>query len=125
MQPLLDRIKTRLLFEALGIKSVNPGACTGPDGWISDPNGKKLVSYNPTTGEELAQVIQAGPAVYEQVSAAAQAAFQTWRSLPAPKRGLLVRDLGQALRAKKEPWAIWFRWRWARSRPKATARCRR
>jgi len=93
----------RALLEKLHIKPVNSGACTGMDGWIFDPNGKELVSYNPTTGDAIASVIQATPTTYERISATAQAAFETWREVPAPKRGLLVRDLGQALRELKEP----------------------
>ena len=91
------------LLEKLGIQEVNPGACTGPDSWIEDPNGKELVSYNPTTGELLATVIQATAETSQQVIAEANNAFQTWRGVPAPKRGEVVRDLGNALREVKEP----------------------
>lgn len=91
------------LLQKLNIKPVNPGACTGMDGWISDPNGKELVSYNPTSGEPIARVLQATPKTYEQVSTTAQTAFKSWREIPAPKRGLLVHDLSQALRELKEP----------------------
>ncbi len=93
----------RALFEKLSIQEVNPGACTGPGAWIEDPQGKPLISYNPTTGEPLAKVIQASPAAYAEVIDAAQDAFLTWRKLPAPKRGQVVRDLGNALRELKEP----------------------
>jgi len=91
------------VLEKLGIKDINHGACTGPDGWIEDPNGKKLVSYNPATGEELAAVIQATPAAYEQVVAGAAQTFGDWRTTPAPKRGEVVRQLGNILREYKEP----------------------
>ncbi|MGB7093530.1 MAG: aldehyde dehydrogenase family protein [Anaerolineales bacterium] len=91
------------ILDKLGIQTVNPGACTGPDSWIEDPNGKPLTSYNPTTGEPLANVIQATAATSERVIASAQNAFQTWRGVPAPKRGEVVRDLGNALREVKEP----------------------
>ena len=64
----------KALLEKLAIQEVNPGACTGPDGWLTSPQGKELVSYNPTTGEPLARIIQATPAIYEQVASAAQAA---------------------------------------------------
>jgi aldehyde dehydrogenase (NAD+) len=90
------------LLEELGIRPVNPGACTGPGGWIEDPGGKELVSYNPATGEPLAKIIQATAGSYEKTAAAAQEAFLTWRDLPAPKRGLVVRDLAEALRERKE-----------------------
>lgn len=91
------------ILEKLEIQEVNPGACTGPDGWIADPQGKELVSYNPTTGESIAKVVQASPTTYESVITQASKAFKTWRSLPAPKRGQVVRDLGDALREYKEP----------------------
>ena len=91
------------LLAKLQTKDVNPGACTGPDGWITDPKGKEVVSCNPTTGEPIARVIQAGPDAYEQVVSAAFDQFRTWRMVPAPKRGEVVRDLGNALRAMKEP----------------------
>ena len=91
------------LLETLGLRPLNPGACTGPDAWISEPEGHKLTSFNPTTGEPIATVMLTSPAAYERVAAAATDAFRTWREVPAPKRGEVVRDLGEALRAKKEP----------------------
>jgi aldehyde dehydrogenase (NAD+) len=91
------------LLETLSLADVNPGACTGPDGWITDPAGSKLVSYNPATGEPIATVIQASPATYDLVVERALERFRTWRMVPAPKRGQVVRDLGTALRERKEP----------------------
>ncbi|RME88129.1 MAG: aldehyde dehydrogenase family protein [Anaerolineae bacterium] len=93
----------KALLNKLGIQEVNAGACVGPDGWITDPQGKKLISYNPTTNEPIATVIQAGPETYERVAAAAHQAFLDWRTVPAPKRGQVIRDLGNALRELKEP----------------------
>ena len=93
----------KALLDRLGIAPVNPGACIGADRWLQEPGGKELVSYNPTTGEPIARIIQATPAIYEQVAATAQAGFLSWRQVPAPKRGLLVHDLGDALRELKEP----------------------
>ncbi len=91
------------LLKKLSITEVNPGACFGPDGWIYDSHGKEMVSCNPATGEVIASVIQAGQDSYEQVLAEADRAFRTWRMVPAPKRGEVVRDLGAALRELKEP----------------------
>jgi aldehyde dehydrogenase (NAD+) len=91
------------LLEKLGIQPVNAGACIGPDGWLTDPKGKEMVSYNPTTGEPIVKIVQASPETYEKVVAAAQRTFLTWREVPAPKRGELVHDLGIALREFKEP----------------------
>ena len=91
------------LLEKLGLSAINAGACTGPDGWIEDPKGSPLVSYNPTTGEAIGSVMQVIAATYDTVAAAAQQAFLSWRMIPAPKRGLLVCDLGTALREAVEP----------------------
>jgi aldehyde dehydrogenase (NAD+) len=93
----------KALLAKLNLQDVNPGACYGPDGWLSDPKGRELVSYNPTTGEKIASVIQATRDAYEQVMTHADAAFKVWREVPAPKRGQVVRDLGDLLREYKEP----------------------
>jgi aldehyde dehydrogenase (NAD+) len=98
-----EALAMQALLEKLHLQEVNAGACSGPDGWILDPKGERLVSYNPTTGEPIAAVIQAGAHSYYNVVEQAQQAFQTWRMTPAPKRGLLVRDLGAALRNYLEP----------------------
>ena len=95
--------RSHSLLAKLNLSDLNPGVCSGVDGWINDPNGDPLVSYNPTTGEAIAAVSQATPAAYEQVICAAQEAFLQWRMMPAPKRGLVVRDLGNALRDCLEP----------------------
>jgi len=90
-------------LKELGIESVNPGACSGPGQWSSVEGRDMLSSFNPTTGEEIAKVAQASEDDYNKVMAVATEAFKEWRMVPAPKRGLVVRDLGEALRAKKDP----------------------
>ena len=87
------------LLESLGVRATHPGACTGS--WI-ETDGRELVSHNPTTGEPLASVRQATGEHYEQVIAAAQESLTTWRMLPAPKRGEIVRQLGEELRKQKD-----------------------
>jgi aldehyde dehydrogenase (NAD+) len=96
-------VSTRPLLDKLQIKDVNPGASTGVDRWISEPGAQELVSYNPTTGEPIAKVLQVSADAYDQVVGEAVTAFETWRMVPAPRRGELVRDLGNALREMKEP----------------------
>ncbi len=91
------------ILEKLNIKDVNIGACSGEKAWFEDPKGQELISYNPATGEPIAKVIQATDKTYEQVIEQAVQGFKTWRMTPAPKRGLVVRDLGEALRELKEP----------------------
>ncbi|MBW7882499.1 MAG: aldehyde dehydrogenase family protein [Caldilineaceae bacterium] len=90
------------LLEKLSLQPVNAGACSGPNNWI-ESDARPIVSCNPTTGEEIAAVIPATREAYDRVVAGAQSAFHTWRTVPAPKRGELVRDLGNILREYKEP----------------------
>ena len=61
---------------------------------------------SPITGEEIARVHDAAPAACDAALSAAQAAFLTWRSAPAPRRGELVRLLGEELRAAKSDLAL-------------------
>jgi aldehyde dehydrogenase (NAD+) len=93
----------RPLLEKLQLQEVNAGACAGPGAWLHDPKGQRLISYNPTTCEPIASVVQATVTTYDAIVEQAQRAFLAWRLLPAPKRGLLVRDLGSALRELLEP----------------------
>jgi aldehyde dehydrogenase (NAD+) len=87
------------LLESLHIEAVNSGACYGD--WIPNPSGGEIESLNPATGQALAKVMRAGPADYECVLAQAQDAFLDWRMVPAPKRGEIVRQIANELRAHK------------------------
>ena len=91
------------LLAKLSITDINPGACYGPQGWISDPDGRRLVSYNPATGQPIATVITASAAAFETVVSRAAESFRAWQAVPAPRRGAVVRDLGNLLREFKEP----------------------
>jgi aldehyde dehydrogenase (NAD+) len=93
----------KALLEKLQIGAVNAGICSGVDGWVTDPKGAELVSFNPTTCEPIAKVIMGTAASYDAVVDKAAESFKTWRMLPAPKRGEVIRDLGNALREYKEP----------------------
>ncbi|MBL8617626.1 MAG: aldehyde dehydrogenase family protein [Deltaproteobacteria bacterium] len=95
---MIQPIDVAGVLSRLGLAEVNSGA------WVSGPlpvSGPVVASNNPGTGAPLASVQLAGLAEYEQVVAAAQAAFLRWRVLPAPKRGEIIRELGDALREHK------------------------
>ncbi len=92
----------KAVFDELGIKPVNSGACWGTQGWSPIAGREMITSYNPATGEALAQVAQASAEDYETVMAKATEAFRKWRTVPAPVRGLMVRDLGDELRKYKD-----------------------
>ena len=91
------------ILRSLGIEAVNAGVCTGVNGWIQDASGGELQSINPTTNEPIASVSQGTAASYDAAVESAQAGFATWRLMPAPKRGEMIRELGNALREYKEP----------------------
>ncbi len=93
----------KAILKKLNIKEVNTGVCAGPDDWYTDPEAKETVSINPSTGEPIARVLQASPKTYEKVMDTATQAFNSWRMMPAPKRGLVIRDLREAIQQKKEP----------------------
>ncbi|HAT1660286.1 TPA: aldehyde dehydrogenase family protein [Legionella pneumophila] len=89
------------LLQRLNIKSVNPGAFSG-HGWYSDNHAHTLESFNPSTGNKLAEIATCTMDDYEQVMRRAEQAAQAWKKVPAPKRGEIIRQIGQALREKKD-----------------------
>ncbi|TCZ73880.1 L-piperidine-6-carboxylate dehydrogenase [Flaviaesturariibacter aridisoli] len=89
------------VLAALGIKASNAGASTGTQ-WIAG-GGKEISSFSPVDGKEIAKVTLANEEAYERVIKKAQEAFAEWRMYPSPKRGDIVRQVGEALRKYKEP----------------------
>ncbi|MCK9270091.1 MAG: aldehyde dehydrogenase family protein [Bacteroidales bacterium] len=87
-------------LEELGIKDINNGLHTGR-GWVTT-HGEVLESYSPNDGQRIAGIRQATWDDYEQVVVKAQEAFKVWRMEPAPKRGEIVRQIGNELRRNKE-----------------------
>ncbi len=85
----------------LGIEEENKGVSTGTN-WLNS-SGTALPSYSPVDGKKIAAVTLTDKAAYELVIAKALEAFTIWRTWPAPKRGEIVRQVGDALRANKEP----------------------
>src|SRR5579863_5786040 len=92
-----DRVAHTL--EALGLRRDNPGAFDGQ--WI-ETKGDRLDSENPATGEILASVTMATEEDYERVASTTVAAFREWQQWPAPRRGEVVRKLGEELRQHKQ-----------------------
>ena len=88
------------VLNRLGIKELNPGATTGAE-WIQT-KGDVSSSVSPIDGEVIAKVSNATAEDYETVIKTAENAFSTWKSVPAPQRGEVVRQIGLALRDAKE-----------------------
>ena len=87
-------------LSALGIQKTNDGTSTGTR-WVAG-KGPVLNSVSPVDGELIASVYSTDEAAYEEVLHTAQEAFVQWRAIPAPKRGDIVRQIGEELRRNKE-----------------------
>lgn len=88
-------------LKKLGIKDKNFGSSTGLN-WNETTTEGELKIYSPATGEFVASVYQASDSDYENVIKTAQEAFKYWRKVPAPKRGEIVRQIGDKLRKYKQ-----------------------
>ena len=87
----------------LGIEDLNSGGSIGFDNWTSKENRDVLEVYTPIDGSLIAKVVKINEADYEMIVNAAEEAFKSWRTLPAPKRGQIVREIGEEIRLHKEP----------------------
>ncbi|PZX50096.1 aldehyde dehydrogenase (NAD+) [Algoriphagus ratkowskyi] len=95
-----DQFGIQESLKRLGIQSENSGVSTGSR-WI-DSNESLISSFSPVDGKEIAKVQLASSETLEQVMIQAQQAFLHWRTIPAPQRGEVVREIGNALREAKE-----------------------
>lgn len=87
-------------LEILGLKAVNEGTSTGNNHFSS---GDIIESYSPVDGQLIGKVKTTTAEDYEKVMQTASEAFKTFRLMPAPKRGEIVRQFGEKLRKYKEP----------------------
>lgn len=85
-------------LNALGIESDNPGAGAGE---FLQTRGAWVESRNPSTGQVIARVRSATAEDYDALVTRSSEAFERWRREPAPRRGDVVRDIGNALREAK------------------------
>ena len=93
-------VQDRELPAALGLSAENPAAYCGDGRWLSGSGS--FASHNPATGLPIAHCGRVAEADYEAVVGAAVEAFRIWREVPAPKRGELVRAIGDELRRHKD-----------------------
>ena len=87
-------------LKPLGIQEKNKGVSTGLN-WIDD-NAPVIESYSPVDGKLIGTVSTCSKENYDKVIDTASAAFLVWRNMPAPARGEIVRQVGEALRKNKE-----------------------
>jgi len=89
------------VLSTLGIEKLNEGAATGTK-WLK-AGGDKIDSFSPVDGKLIASVTPANQKNYEAVVKQAEIAYKEWSAYPAPKRGEIVRQIGEALRKYKDP----------------------
>ncbi len=92
----------RDIFAALEIAETNPGAWSAAGGWSQAAGSKVIESLNPATGEVQARVSACTAQDYEAVITSARKTFDSWRTVPAPKRGEAIRLIADELRAHKD-----------------------
>ena len=96
----LESSSVQDLLSRLNVDRVNSGACWGE--WIGHSDGEELVSTSPIDGSELGRVRLATKSDYEEVLGRATETFRAWRMFPAPKRGMIVREIAEELRRYKD-----------------------
>lgn len=99
MQAVATDFGIEKALKELGVKDINEGTSTGSKNFSS---GEVIESYSPVDGKLIGKVKTTTKEDYDKVLDAATSAFQTWRTMPAPQRGEIVRQFGDKLREKKE-----------------------
>jgi len=87
-------------IQNLGLNTHNSGTAIG-NNWLD--SDEKIESYSPADGQLIGSVSVTTAQQFHKVVETAQLAFHTWRNMPAPHRGEIVRQIGQKLREYKEP----------------------
>ena len=90
------------ILNELSLQHVNSGAFSSPSGWHEINDQQLINSINPASGELIAQVATCSAEDYQTVIQSSVEAFKKWRMVPAPKRGEVVRQIGNALRQHKD-----------------------
>ncbi|MEP6261177.1 MAG: aldehyde dehydrogenase family protein [Gillisia sp.] len=100
MSEIAQKFGIKQALKDLGIKDINDGTSTGANFFGS---GDIIESYSPVDGALVGKVRTTTKEDYEKVMSAATQGFQTWRKMPAPQRGEIVRKFNDELRRLKEP----------------------
>ena len=87
-------------FKSLGLNDTCSGTFCGT--WLKFTQENSIISHCPHDGRLLAQVSSSSDENYETVIANSQKAFLSWRLVPAPKRGELIRKIAEKFRTKKK-----------------------
>ncbi len=95
----MNHLQLPLVLSNLGLSAENPGSSSGKSLYPS--TGEYLESFSPVDGKLISKAGQTDRETYEQLISDLQEAFTTWREVPAPRRGEIVRQIGMVLREKK------------------------
>jgi aldehyde dehydrogenase (NAD+) len=95
--PVRNKTSASVTLKALGLRRVNHGVFDGE--WSG--SGKTLQSFSPNDGSLLGEIRTATAEDYDRALQRAEVAFEKWKTFPAPKRGEVIRQLGNALRDAK------------------------
>ena len=101
MQQVANQSGMKEVLHALGLEEVNFGTSTGVS-FFGDTSSEMISSYSPVDGQLIGKVTVTTKDEYEQVMQNAASAYTYWRNLPAPQRGEIVRQYGDALRKYKD-----------------------
>ncbi|HPF27247.1 MAG TPA: aldehyde dehydrogenase family protein [Steroidobacteraceae bacterium] len=93
----------RAILQQLGVAAENSGTWAGDGGWLAQSRGALIEVVNPASGARLATVRASDATGYERVMQSAHTAAQSWRAVPAPRRGDAIRHFAALLREFKEP----------------------
>ena len=88
------------VLKKLGIEEINSGTYYGE--WVPAEGRNTATSYSPIDGKPIAKIALATREDYEEAIRRSRKAFEEWRMIPAPKRGAILREIGNALRDEKE-----------------------
>lgn len=100
MSSIAEKFGINQALKELGVQDTNNGTSTGMN-WFS--SGEEIKSYSPVDGALIGKVKATTKEDYEKVIDTASTAFKTWRSMPSPQRGEIVRKFNDELRRLKEP----------------------
>jgi aldehyde dehydrogenase (NAD+) len=100
MSEIAEKFGIKQALKDLGIEDINDGTSTGKDFFAS---GEIIESYSPVDGALIGKVKATTREDYEKVMTAATEGFKTWRKMPSPQRGEIVRKFNEELRRLKEP----------------------
>lgn len=90
------------LLKHLNLAAKNSGASTGTHWWSNRTDAGEIISYQPATAQPIASVYRADQKEYEYIVNELQSAHLVWRNVPAPKRGEMIRAIGEELRIHKD-----------------------